>query len=334
MATNYWSRRERRNGAPPSKTYKRPEGLFPWGKREESVNGSVWIKMRPKKIIDQYTKGAGTAITEETNIKFQFLAPLSLNESILHHWEAYESVASRLAQKARSALKLKSEGKALYDATLNYLTSDAAAKDTGSSSEAGMIENAMRTAYALVPGSPIPKVKIDTPLYYANSDRRRLDLEFELFNEIKNDDPKPESYLLEPIQLLMKLSSPDLVNDGGIDIEFPYMWEVETYPQPWIKYTTCALVAVQPTWEAPYVQGFPIKCRLNLSFQDMSPLYRDTIEKGTIINVKNQEIKRFLATDLKTSQDTKKKVNQKSRIINASAGKASGATAIAEPIGA
>jgi len=267
----------------------RPSRLNPWAKNSQikSKNGSVWVSMKPKRILDQFSKGVGDIATEELPEEFIFLAPLSLNENIVHHWEAYESVASRIAQKVRSAVKLGAEGAALYQTGKSMINSDkiktlfeARSADVGVS-----VENFVKQAYGSVHGSRIPKIKVDTPLYYTNSDRRQLVLEFQLFHEGKLKS-NPEDVLIEPIQRMMKYSSPHLKNKGGISIDFPYMWEVKTIPYQFINYTTCALIGVQPTWNAPYLKGgVPASVNLQLTFQDMSPLYRDTITKGSVIRV-------------------------------------------------
>ena len=96
---------------------------------------------------------------------------------------------------------------------------------------------------------------------------------------------------MKPIQKLMKYSSPELKPGSDINIEFPYMWEIETLPSSFIKYKTCALIGVQPTWNAPYIgeNGVPSSVNLQLTFLDMSPLYRETIESGTVINIITRE---------------------------------------------
>ena len=78
----------------------RPYKIKPWGSQAGTKSqGGVWISMKPNKILDQYSKGAGAISSVEGTEEFLFLAPLALNETISHTWEEYESVASRLAQK-------------------------------------------------------------------------------------------------------------------------------------------------------------------------------------------------------------------------------------------
>jgi len=147
------------------------------------------------------------------------------------------------------------------------------------------VESYVGEVYSKVPSSRIPKIKIDTPLYYTNSDRRQIVFDFVLFHEDIRDDP--EDVLIKPIQQLMKYSSPHLVSD--LNIQFPYMWDIRTIPREFIKYTTCALIGVQPTWNSPYIDHVPSSVNLQLTFMDMSPLYRDTIEHGSIIKIITKE---------------------------------------------
>jgi len=278
--------------------YQRPMSLSPWASKPEGTgNGSVWISMKPRKILDQFSKGAGTIATQELNTEFVFLAPLNLNENIVHHWEAYESVASRMAQKVRSAVKLGSEVKGMLKVGKEMNLADIS---KSGESEGRSIESFVNTAYKYAPNSRIPPIKVDTPLYYTNSDRRQIVFEFQLFHE--KTSGTPEDMLINPIKELMKLSSPDLKSD--INIEFPYMWTIKTIPNEFIKYTTCALTSVQPTWNSPYINGLPSSVNLMCTFTDMSPLYAGTIETGSIINViSEQEAKAMKAQGQRPSND-------------------------------
>lgn len=62
-------------------------------------------------------------------------------------------------------------------------------------------------------------------------------------------------------------------------------FEISTEPSELIKVSYAAMVSIQPTYQVPYVNGNPIRAELALSFEDMSPLFKKTIEEGTIINV-------------------------------------------------
>lgn len=293
-------------------TFQRPYALNPWSKGAGTKqNGGVWISMKPRKILDQFSKGAGDIATGEVEDIFIFLAPLSLNENIVHNWEAYESVASRLAQKVRSAVKLGAEGSALTNVFEN--SANISDQFKGLFNKKGgqvgqTVESFVSDVYKSVPASRIPNIKIDTPLYYSNSNRRQLVLDFQLYHEKMSS--KPEDSLIKPIKQIMKYSSPDF--KGGLNIEFPYMWEVKTLPSEFIKYTTCALTAVQPTWNQPYYNGVPSSCNLQLTFTDMSPLYRETITEGSIINIITKE-----EADSRKASSQLTKASQKIKILSA-----------------
>lgn len=263
----------------PNDIVKRPYSIQPFASPEWEKN-ATWFQLKARKITDQTTSGRGGTIgAGEEGATFLFMAPKSFGEQIGHTWEEYESMASRLANKVRDAAKLGSEISALKGSSINVADIGKAFTTTNFAQAA---ESLTRKAYNSVAGSSIPKVKIDTPLYYSSSERRTLTLEFDLVAEsratIKRD-------VLDVVQDLMRYSSPGLSSRSAIDFEFPYYFEVKSMPTEGIKYTTAALTAVQPTYGEPWINGYPSHCKLNLTFKDISPLFRKTITHGSIINV-------------------------------------------------
>jgi len=266
-----------------------PSRTHPWA-RNPGSSGFVWIHLNGKKILDQTSKGTGTVSIPigKPDVQFAFLAPLAITETVAHNWNEYDSLASRLAQKARTAAKIGAEWNALMKTFSTGTPSDNAktvlavqhkGKKIGSG-QGQFISNWMQSAYESVNPHSISKTKVDTPLYYESSDRRNLNFEVMLVAE---RDPKAD--IIDIVKDLMKYSSPNLRNKG-ITIDFPYMFELYTYPKKWIKYTTLALTAVQPTYNAPFISGYPSSCNLQLTFKDMSPLYRGAIETGSVVNVR------------------------------------------------
>jgi len=258
---------------------KRPYSIQPYASPEWEQY-ATWIQMKARKITDQSTSGRGGTIgAGEEGATFLFMAPKSFGEQIGHTWEEYESMASRLANKVRDAAKLGSEISALKNSSINIADIGKAFSTTNFAQAA---ESITRKAYTSVAGSNIPKVKIDTPLYYASSERRQLTLEFDLVAESRATIKKD---VLDVVQDLMRYSSPGLSSRSSIDFEFPYYFEVKSMPTEGIKYTTAALTAVQPIYGEPWINGYPSHCKLNLTFKDISPLFRKTITHGSIINV-------------------------------------------------
>ena len=260
-----------------------PSLTHPWGKNPEGrESGLVWIHINGRRIISQQSKGVGTVTVPvgKPDVQFAFLAPLVITETNAHNWGEYDSLASRLAQKVRTAAKVGAEWTALVITFKTATIEDTAKNRIASGKNQGqLISNWMHDLYSRVSSYSIPKLKVDTPLYYESSDRRSLNFEVMLVAE-KN----PKADIIDPVHDLMKFAAPNL-KGGGISIDFPYMFSVETSPASWIKYTTLALTAVQPSWNHPYIGGYPSSCNLQLTFKDMSPLYRGAIEEGSVINV-------------------------------------------------
>jgi hypothetical protein len=260
-----------------------PSVRHPWA-LNPADSGFVWIHINARRILDQYSKGVGTVRVQEgkPEVQFAFLSPLALTEGTIHNWAEYDSIASRIAQKARTAAKLGAEWNGLMK-TFRSTTPEDSAKNVLANKQTtngALISTWVRSAYEQIAPHSIPKLKVDTPLYYESSDRRNLTFEVILIAE---DHPKSD--LIDPVKDLMKWAAPNLRGRGGITIDFPYMFEVYTQPKKFIKYTTLALTAVQPTWNAPYIGGYPSSCNLQLTFKDLSPLYRSAIEYGSVINV-------------------------------------------------
>lgn len=265
---------------------RRPSSIKPWGiNPEDPKSGSVWVHMKAFKILNQFSKATGNDggidRVGTPEVQYAFLAPLQLQESFSHTWEAYESVASRLAQKVRDATKLTAESTALIGGFGEGLVTKATEAFKNIKADPSQaIEEFARDAYNHIGASKIPKIKIDAPLYYSDSARRTITLDFVIFEE-----GNPKSDIIDPVQDIMKKSCPDLLSN--LNIDFPYMWELYTKPESFLNYKTCVLTAVQPTWNAPYVHGFPSSCNLSLTFEDLGPLYRSSITQGTSIRVIN-----------------------------------------------
>lgn len=262
----------------PGDIVRRPNYIFPWGD-PLNENNFTWWQLKARKISNQSTSGrGGTLVTGDAGATFIFLSPQDFGETINHEWAEYESMASRLANKARDAAKLGGEIQSLFGAKGNI----GSAFKSAANNPARAAETLTRAAYNSVAGHNIPKIKIDTPLYYQSSRRREITLEFTIvaegYDSIKND-------VLDVVQDLMRYSSPGISSRSAIDIEFPYYFELKTLPNEGFKFTTAALTSVQPTYGGPWIKGFPSTCKMSLTFRDISPLFRKTITHGSIINV-------------------------------------------------
>jgi len=234
----------------------------------------VWVHLKPIKLEGQTTKNRGGSITVGgTGPTFKFLAPASLQEDITHSWEAYESVQSRLAEKVRSVAKTTGEIEAI-GSSFSIDTFKSLASSEG-------VNSFMKNVVGGITPTKIPKMKVDTPLVYTGSSRRKWTFTFNLVSE--GIHKKPSMDIIDVVQDLMKYSSPE--STGSIGINLPYIFDLSTSPESFIKSSFTALTAVQPTYKEPYIKGFPSMCELSLSFKDLSPLFRETIQTGTLIKV-------------------------------------------------
>jgi hypothetical protein len=265
----------------PGEIVQRPYSLDPWSSQKWRSN-ATWLKLKARKIVDQLSSGRGGQIAGgEDGATFLFLGPRTISENIGHSWEAYDSIQSRIAEKVASAAKTGRDVVSLVEGGKGFNTSQITNLFSNTGSNYGVaLENVVRAAYNSVAGHSVPKIKIDKPLVYSTSNRRQITFELELIAE---KDPKKD--IVDVIQDLMKYSCAGISQRSNIDIEFPYFFEVTTEPSQVIKYSTCALTAVQPSYGEPWRNGYPMSAKLQLTFEDISPLFRQTIQSGSLINV-------------------------------------------------
>jgi hypothetical protein len=255
---------------------------------------NVWVEMRAYKITSQQAIQRGdprnfTKIDFGASINlptFMFLAPNDLIETTSHTWDEYESIMSRLGQKATEVYKeLLTSGKAA-GITVGQVYSEIQNALSGQSHESllNLPAKLAKTALAGMAGNvKVYNSRMDLPLVYKGSERRSLELTFNLIEEGNGAGD-----IIEPVKVLQSLSSPsrtqssmgstDAANTsfgGLIDIQIPYIFSVRTYPKAWFNLRYGALRTVQPTFKGPYVDGYPSSCELLLSFQNLEPLYAD-----------------------------------------------------------
>jgi len=120
--------------------------------------------------------------------------------------------------------------------------------------------------------------KVDTALIYQDTNRREVSITIYL---AVYDNPKKD--IMEPINKLRELSSPSLKGKTTYDTKVgnPDIFKVDTVTGvgkiiPLINIEYAALTAVQPNFQAPYIEGYPSFCELTLTFKDMQPMSKET----------------------------------------------------------
>lgn len=223
-----------------------------------------------------------------------FLASNELTESTQHEWQAYESIGSRVAEKAGELKRMKKELEGSSGTTINGL--EDAPKIIGgiTSQMAGSGTNALAWG-RMLSAADVDFSRVDAPLVYKNSNRREFQF---TFNLVATDSPE-DCYndVVYPVKLLQYLSSPSLGEDNFLarntisQIYPPNVFSVYTEPDniDFINLTYAALTNIQPTFRGPYLGGYPTSCELQLTFQDDMPLYDDTFFTTSVVTTVNSQ---------------------------------------------
>lgn len=230
---------------------------------------------------DGYPRGEGAIGTGRNRYTWKFLAPEEISENISHQWEEYESVATRLSQQTANIHKAVGTVKQAVDAagsTGETLMRSMDSGDTSIEAKGNMLRRAAYTA-GQQELTDLLQHRVDSTLIYKNSNRREYTLTLQLASY---DEKTREDKIYSAIKMLQKQSCPKMEEDM-IQIKFPAVFYVYTSPIPIIRINHAALIAVQPTWSTPFKKGFPMRVELQLTFKDIEPLYRRSLEQGGIV---------------------------------------------------
>lgn len=239
-----------------------PGNWFP----HANFTDALWIKFQAKQLTGMHTGGrGGTLQIGKKGSAFKFLAPETITETHNHEWQEYSSIQSKILSKVIAFSTAYEQGK---DIASNLKT---AYNNRGLPGGQGIMKLLMKAG-----DTRVPKYKMDTPLAYSNSQRRQYQLTFVLA------DIEPQN-ILQTVKLLEMYAAAE--SKSEIDIEFPYVFSVQSDPEGLINIDYAAITSILPNWLHPYMKGMPMRCELTISFTDMSPLFRKTIESGGIIQV-------------------------------------------------
>ena len=255
----------------------------PYAMGGEIGKNSLWINIIGTPIISQTAVarsklGAGQSSIKEKGdqeYRFAFPAPMEIIETVNHAWESYESLASRVAQMAATLNKFGMELPAL-GAAITETLSRVQNRKNASWSEVGA---AIQAGARGLQSEDVSFTRVDMPLVYKNSDRRKYDF---TINLIAWQSPLNE--ILLPVRTLEALSCATMgMTDGGKEAQFsgimpPCCFTIETDQQEnddgcLIYVENAALTSVQPTYRGPYIKGLPTFCDLHLSFEEIDPLW-------------------------------------------------------------
>lgn len=212
--------------------------------------------------------------------KFKFIAPNEIVENVAHTWDDYDSITTKIMSLAGSAEKVGQEWKNL--------------KEIFSGIVSGLDEKEWITAFNNVKDSfksgSVAWTRLDMPLVYTNSERRKYDFTFPLS---VYDNPVRE--LLEPIRALQVLSCANLPKGETFSqIYPPAIFSIRTESgfldkqnenddYKLLDINNAALISIQPTFKGPYRGQLPMNCDLMLSFEEIDPLWAKSFKSKGIV---------------------------------------------------
>ena len=231
-----------------------------------TVNNFTWLEIVAYKNESQgaYGRDKNSIQTGATLGNFKFLIEFdSIMETVTHDYGTYDSILSRLAQKGVEFGKTIAESSIFVNAGMGAITSEK--------------NNIQQTAGAAADGafkSDVPRFKVDSAYIYQDSGRRQYDFSIDL-TVYRSGGSSREIDIVNPVKQLQELSCASVT--GYIGIDFPAVFSIKTTPGNLINIKYCALKAVQPTYNGPWVNGLPTHCKLQLTFEELIPLYSRNI---------------------------------------------------------
>jgi len=269
-----------------------------------NTKGIVWIEIQaiPISKLTQNVRAQSAYLdktdmtkTTETSMaitlkkarwyKFKFLASQELMENLSHTWESYDSIASKLAgvyaslvystkEQLRGLLpKANQQNFELKQIPGILGVGKKALSDANKPGGKGAIARVGQFLNDYNKSGYVAQYRVDTPLVYKGSERRSFEL---IFNLINQDAGGNHQNVVLPVKLLEMLSSPsyNATPDANFnaDILLPYLFTIRTWPGDLLVCDLAVLKSVNPTWRGPWIDGYPSRCELRLSFTEYRPL--------------------------------------------------------------
>ena len=235
-------------------------------------DGCLWIEIQAQRLISQTVNASGKPNVGDQIEVFRFLAPDSIIEHLGHTWAGYESLYSRASQTLALASKTGSEVKIIGNAGITGIKAI---------TKPSSIKQKLASMATAAGKTNVAQTRIDTPLSYQDSDRRKYDFEFQLV-----DEGDTYNNVVFPVKKLEQYSCPGFRN--GVAIDLPYVFKISSLPsssggKKLIDIGYSALTVVTGTYNGPYRNGFPTHATLSLSFEELQPLYRESFDEIEMI---------------------------------------------------
>ena len=220
--------------------------------RETATKNLTRVGSHVFKILSQNLNARESNNIEKVPIGdyYEFLVVDQLFEQLSHTWSEAQNIAGRLGQVAQK-----------YTQTLKETQAAARAIAGGD----GQIKSNLR--------------KIDSPLMYETSDRRKFNLTVNL-----RDQNEPQR-IMAVVDAFKRYSSPKIGENKALaKIDFPYIFEVATVPKDWFVIQNAYLVSIQAQY-SDFVggTGYPATIDMILNFEELEPLYESTFNQRATV---------------------------------------------------
>jgi len=226
-----------------------------------------------------------TTLLEGTEI--ELLLPSSFQLGLSHEWAAYDSLTSKLAEKAAAYYKMTQGAAGLGSGIINMAKSLLGGQ--------GLFTSSLNS---LVNLGTIANTRVDSPMVYKSSSPVEYNLVFEFVAYGKED----VRYLQAIIKKLLMLSSPKYPSAGAYDlntktpifIKPPNVFRVESWNpsskslNPDVKpinIQIAAITSIQPNWKAPYRDGGATAMDLTMTLRDITPVFDRNFDDGASVKV-------------------------------------------------
>ncbi len=253
------------------------------------------IRSNMRSIDDDGNSNVISYDSQRIKAIFYFIAPNELTEVVSHSYKPYESVASKLAEKAGVGGKVATEwnnlGTTLQQTTIAGLEAIAGGKNktptdkkpntsTTNGNWTEPLSRLLSQGTKALQGSDVYLYRTDSPLVYEGSQRRIYEFIFQLFatgDGIGYGGNTAYDEVIWPVKLLQYMSSPTLpsTKDGTAiaEVRSPAIFSINTEPAGLLSVERAVLKQINPVYRGPYINGAPTSCELHLTFEEFDPLW-------------------------------------------------------------
>lgn len=252
---------------------------------ENPTSGFLWICLDAYELKSQKVLARSTAaiIKGSPKGKFNLLAPMTINESFSHQWQNSTSPIQETAQKLADAQKTMNQVFSTTESTAEVLErankSNSDPTNQAGVDKASLTKELNKLSQTMIDSDgKLDRVyKVDTMKTYDSSSNRKWDFSIECgFKRNRQTE------LLDPIRELLSLSCAEMNSEDVSAVDYPAIFTLKV--GEFIIAKNVILSSVTIGWEGPYKKGLPSKATLQISLEEIEPLYRKTLEAGTSIS--------------------------------------------------